>query len=183
MCSDVQMVTVPSRPASAKDWSEEDGGLSRAALHGVRALPTVVMLADSKGRVFDLDGGEGAAAASLPGKSRPCLQEKASARPAPDAWSMTFPRAATLRQEAAAHLPAPWSRCLRKPGTGITPGTMKRLEKLDLHGAGLPGRPRGGPSVWRKTGRRPPCLRESFPARRSFFHPGIAWTRGVPAGG
>ena len=48
---DVQFVTVPRHP-SVKDW-EEDGSLSRAAMHGVRMLPSVVFL-DSKGRVFDL---------------------------------------------------------------------------------------------------------------------------------
>ena len=58
---DVQFVTVPRHP-SVKDW-EEDGSLSRAAMHGVRMLPSVVFL-DSKGRVFDLVEG-GASAASL----------------------------------------------------------------------------------------------------------------------
>ena len=58
---DVQFVTVPRHP-SVKDW-EENGSLSRAAMHGVRMLPSVVFL-DSKGRVFDLVEG-GASAASL----------------------------------------------------------------------------------------------------------------------
>ena len=58
---DVQFVTVPKRP-SVKDW-EEGGSLSRAAEHGVRVLPAVVLL-DSRGRVFDLVEG-GAHAASL----------------------------------------------------------------------------------------------------------------------
>ena len=58
---DVQFVTVPRHP-SVKDW-EENGSLSRAAMHGVRMLPSVVFL-DSKGRVFDLVE-RGASAASL----------------------------------------------------------------------------------------------------------------------
>ena len=48
---DVQFVTVPKR-AALKDW-EEGGSLSRAAVHGVRVLPTVVFL-DTRGRLYDI---------------------------------------------------------------------------------------------------------------------------------
>ena len=93
---DVQMVTMPSRPA-LEDWSEE-GRLFRASLHGVRALPTVVML-DSKGRVFDWMAG-GADEASLPGKVA-LLKEKAS-RVRPLTVVNDIPKGGDPREEAAA---------------------------------------------------------------------------------
>lgn len=121
---EVQFVTVPKRP-TLKDW-EEGGSLSRAAMHGVRVLPTVVFL-DTKGRVFDVMEG-GADAASLPGKVAR-LAEKAQ-RVRPVTMVNDIPKGGDPAEEAAAicrvleQVPAEaWFRDY--------PGTMKRLEKLD----------------------------------------------------
>lgn len=121
---DVQFVTVPGRP-SVKDW-EEDGSLSRAAMHGVRVLPTVILL-DSRGRVFDVMEG-GADAASLPGMAA-LLAEKAQ-RVRPVTVVNGVPKGGDPSEEAAAicraleQVPAEaWFRDY--------PGTMKRLEKLN----------------------------------------------------
>lgn len=121
---DVQFVTVPKR-AALKDW-EEGGSLSRAAVHGVRVLPTVVFL-DTRGRVFDVMEG-GADAASLPGRIAQ-LAEKAQ-RVRPVTVVNDVPKGGEPAEEAAAicraleQVPAEaWFRDY--------PGTMKRLEKLD----------------------------------------------------
>lgn len=121
---DVQFVTVPKRP-SVRDW-EEGGSLYRAAMHGVRVLPAVVLL-DSRGRVFDLVEG-GADAASLRGKAA-LLAEKAQ-RVRPVTVVNDVPTGGDPAEEAAAicraleQVPAEaWFRDY--------PGTMKRLEKLD----------------------------------------------------
>lgn len=109
---DVQFVTIPRHPA-VKDW-EEGGSLSRAAMHGVRMLPSVVFL-DSKGRVFDLVEG-GASAASLREKVA-LLAEKAQ-RVRPVTRVNDIPRAGILRQRLPLFAGS-WNRCLRKPGSGI----------------------------------------------------------------
>ena len=121
---DVQFVTVPRHP-SVKDW-EEDGSLSRAAMHGVRMLPSVVFL-DSKGRVFDLVEG-GASAASLREKVS-LLAEKAQ-RVRPVTRVNDIPKGGDPAAEASAICreleqvpPEAWFRDY--------PGTMKRLEKLN----------------------------------------------------
>ena len=121
---DVQFVTVPRHP-SVKDW-EENGSLSRAAMHGVRMLPSVVFL-DSKGRVFDLVEG-GASAASLREKVS-LLAEKAQ-RVRPVTRVNDIPKGGDPAAEASAICreleqvpPEAWFRDY--------PGTMKRLEKLD----------------------------------------------------
>ena len=121
---DVQFVTVPRHP-SVKDW-EENGSLSRAAMHGVRMLPSVVFL-DSKGRVFDLVEG-GASAASLREKVS-LLAEKAQ-RVRPVTRVNDIPKGGDPAAEASAICreleqvpPEAWFRDY--------PGTMKRLEKLN----------------------------------------------------
>ena len=121
---DVQFVTVPRHP-SVKDW-EEDGSLSRAAMHGVRMLPSVVFL-DSKGRVFDLVEG-GSSAASLREKVS-LLAEKAQ-RVRPVTRVNDIPKGGDPAAEASAICreleqvpPEAWFRDY--------PGTMKRLEKLN----------------------------------------------------
>ena len=117
---DVQFVTVPRHP-SVKDW-EEDGSLSRAAMHGVRMLPSVVFL-DSKGRVFDLVEG-GSSAASLREKVS-LLAEKAQ-RVRPVTRVNDIPKGGDPAAEASAICreleqvpPEAWFRDY--------PGTMKRL--------------------------------------------------------
>lgn len=121
---DVQFVTVPKRPSVA-DW-EEGGSLSRAAEHGVRVLPTVVLL-DSRGRVFDVVEG-GAAAAALREKAA-LLAEKAR-RVRPVTLVNDVPRGGDPAEEAAAICqalePVPAEVWFRD-----YPGTMKRLEKLN----------------------------------------------------
>ncbi|MBS5509257.1 MAG: hypothetical protein KHX31_11535 [Akkermansia sp.] len=121
---DVQFVTVPKRP-SVKDW-EEGGSLSRAAEHGVRVLPAVVLL-DSRGRVFDLVEG-GADAASLREKAA-LLVEKAR-RVRPVTLVNDVPKGGDPAEEAAAICralePVPAEAWFRD-----YPGTMKRLEKLN----------------------------------------------------
>ena len=119
---DVQFVTVPKRP-SVKDW-EEGGSLSRAAEHGVRVLPAVVLL-DSRGRVFDLVEG-GAHAASLREKAA-LLADKAR-RVRPVTLVNDVPKGGDPAEEAAAICralePVPAEAWFRD-----YPGTMKRLEK------------------------------------------------------
>ena len=121
---DVQFVTVPKRP-SVKDW-EEGGSLSRAAEHGVRVLPAVVLL-DSRGRVFDLVEG-GAHAASLREKAA-LLADKAR-RVRPVTLVNDVPKGGDPAEEAAAICralePVPAEAWFRD-----YPGTMKRLEKLN----------------------------------------------------
>lgn len=120
----VQFVTVPKLP-SVRDW-EEGGSLSRAAMHGVRVLPTVVFL-DSKGRVFDVVEG-GATAASLREKAA-LLAEKVR-RTRPVTVVNDVPRGGDPAEEAAAICRAleqvPLEAWFRD-----YPGTMKRLEKLN----------------------------------------------------
>lgn len=70
---DVQFVTVPRHP-SVKDW-EEDGSLSRAAMHGVRMLPSVVFLTPKD--VCSTWWKEGPLQL-LCGKKCPCLRKKRS---------------------------------------------------------------------------------------------------------
>lgn len=120
---DVQFVTVPDRP-SLEDWAE-DGILSRAAVHGVRVLPTIVFL-DSKGRVFDMVTG-GASEGSLSGKVAQIAEKAQCVRPltvANDVPKGGDPAAeATFICRAFSRIPAEaWYRDY--------PGTMKRLEKL-----------------------------------------------------
>lgn len=76
---DVQFVTVPRHP-SVKDW-EENGSLSRAAMHGVRMLPSVVFLTPKD--VCSTWWKEGPLQL-LCGKKCPCLR-KSAARAAGDA--------------------------------------------------------------------------------------------------
>ncbi len=121
---DVQFVTVPKRP-SVKDW-EEGGSLFRAAEHGVRVLPAVVLL-DSRGRVFDLVEG-GAHAASLREKAA-LLADKAR-RVRPVTLVNDVPKGGDPAEEAAAICralePVPAEAWFRD-----YPGTIKRLEKLN----------------------------------------------------
>lgn len=169
---DVQFVTVPRHP-SVKDW-EEDGSLSRAAMHGVRMLPSVVFL-DSKGRVFDLVEG-GASAASL--RERVSLLAEKAQRVRPVTRVNDIPKGGDPAAEASAICreleqvpPEAWFRDY--------PGTMKRLEnwtarfRLFL----TPGR---RPFVWRKTGKRPNCL-ASLSGLAKLLPYEHAWKRGVPA--
>ena len=108
-----------------KDW-EEGGSLSRAAEHGVRVLPAVVLL-DSRGRVFDLVEG-GAHAASLREKAA-LLADKAR-RVRPVTLVNDVPKGGDPAEEAAAICralePVPAEAWFRD-----YPGTMKRLEKLN----------------------------------------------------
>ena len=157
---DVQIVTMPSRPA-LEDWGEE-GRLFRASLHGVRALPTVIML-DSKGRVFDWMAG-GADEASLPGKVA-LLKEKAS-RVRPLTVVNDIPKGGDPREEAAAicrameQVPAEaWYRDY--------PRTMKRLEKLDCTEPSFLAA-REAADRLAKNRETASLLRESFLARDAF---------------
>lgn len=121
---DVQFVTVPKRP-SVKDW-EEGGSLFRAAEHGVRVLPAVVLL-DSRGRVFDLVEG-GAHAASLREKAA-LLADKAR-RVRPVTLVNDVPKGGDPAEEWPPPFAGRWNRCRRKRFRDY-PGTMKRLEKLN----------------------------------------------------
>lgn len=121
---DIQFVTVPERP-SLEDWAE-GGILSRAAMHGVRVLPSVVFL-DSRGRVFDMVTG-GASERSLTEKAAQLAEKAQRVRPltiannVPKGGDPVAESAAVCR--ALAQIPAEaWFRDY--------PGTMKRLGKLN----------------------------------------------------
>ena len=169
---DVQFVTVPRHP-SVKDW-EEDGSLSRAAMHGVRMLPSVVFL-DSKGRVFDLVEG-GASAASL--RERVSLLAEKAQRVRPVTRVNDIPKGGDPAAEASAICreleqvpPEAWFRDY--------PGTMKRLEKLDCT---VPAFLNAREAAFRleKTGKRPNCL-ASLSGLAKLLPYEHAWKRGVPA--
>lgn len=120
---DVQFATVPDRP-SLEDWAE-DGILSRAAMHGVRVLPSIVFL-DSKGRVFDMMTG-GASERSFPEKVARLTEKTRRGRPLTVANDV--PKGGDPAAEASAICRA-FARIPAEAWFRDYPGTMKRLEKL-----------------------------------------------------